>query len=53
MQRMIERMKQRNLSHMSRTTGLALVGLYNIVHGRTKNPHIKTVEKIVDYLEKH
>lgn len=53
MQRMIERMKQRNLSHMSRATGLSLVGLYNIAHGRTKNPHYETVRKINEYLEKY
>lgn len=50
---MVEKMQHRNISHMQRYTKINMMTLHLIKTGVTKNPHIKTVEKIVDYLEKH
>lgn len=53
LEEVVEKMQYRNISHIQRYTGISMVALHLIKTGVTKNPHIKTVEKIIDYLEKH
>lgn len=53
LEEIIEKMQHRNISAIQRYTGISMHTLHLIKTGVTKNPHIKTVEKIVDYLEKH
>lgn len=53
LEEVVEKMQHRNISHIQRYTGISMVALHLIKTGKTKNPHVKTVEKIIDYLEKH
>ena len=53
LEEIVEKMQHRNISAIQRYTGISMDALHLIKTGKTKNPHIKTVEKIVDYLEKH
>lgn len=53
LEEIVEKMQHRNISAIQRYTGISMYTLHLIKTGVTKNPHIKTVEKIVDYLEKH
>ena len=51
--KMVNKMQHRNLTAIHRYTGISFNTLHLIKTGVTKNPHVKTVEKIIDYLEKH
>ena len=53
LEEIVEKMQHRNISAIQRYTGLSMLTLHLIKTGKTKNPHVKTVEKIIDYLEKH
>lgn len=53
LEEVVEKMQHRNISHLQRYTGISMRTLHLIKTGVTKNPHVKTVEKIIDYLEKH
>lgn len=53
LEQVVEKLQHRNISAIQRYTGLSMLTLHLIKTGKTKNPHVKTVEKIVDYLENH
>lgn len=51
LEQIIERLRDRNLSEVSRKTGVYYLTLTNIASGKTKNPTYKSVIALSEYLK--
>ena len=49
----MRKLKNRNMANIARDTGVHHVTIHNIATGKTAKPHKKTLEKIIDWLEKN
>lgn len=47
------KLKNRNMANVARDTGIHHVTIHKIAVGKTTNPRRKTLEKIIDWLEKN
>lgn len=47
----IERLEDRKLKSVAEKTGLSYQGLRNLIKGKTKNPTVKTIDKLREYLD--
>lgn len=50
-QDIINRLHDRKLQKVAEKTGISYQGLRNLIRGKTKNPSIKTISKLREYLD--
>lgn len=48
---LVNKLKDRNISAVSRATGLNYRTVYNIAKEKGRKPHKKTIQKLTNYME--
>lgn len=48
---LVNKLKDRNISAVSRATGLSYRTVYNVAKQKGRKPHNRTIQKLTNYME--